>query len=270
VSAVGDRQRSASVLSSLVNSTLAVSRLRVPVSVCAARGRDELPFRTLHAGCGSPLQSKRWCPVHDAEVGADEFVRGVEVAPGAFVEIEPDELEGALPTSQLIELDRFVAWPADPLLVDKVFYLAPAAELPARRAYALLLSAFEATGVAGIARIVLFGREQRVAVHVADRVLCLATLFAGSDVRSAEPIRRALRGVAIEAPEAGLACELLERLTAPRLNLRRFAPRDRKRLVRLVEEKLAAGAVVEAPSGRTTTMDLATALEESLKARNGH
>src|SRR5215831_16418747 len=63
-----------------------------PATASSARQSD-VSFRLLHRTCLTPIQQKRWCPVHDVEVGPDEHVRGWEAAKGKFVPIEDAELE---------------------------------------------------------------------------------------------------------------------------------------------------------------------------------
>ena len=68
-------------------------------------------FKLLHRECLTPIQQKRWCPVHDVEVGPDEIVRGWEVAKGQFVPIEDAELEAIeqRDTSRAIEIRQLRA-----------------------------------------------------------------------------------------------------------------------------------------------------------------
>src|SRR5262249_29974089 len=83
--------------------------------------------RRLHAEGKTPRRNKRWCPAHDREVGADEIVKGWEVAKGQFVIVEEADLEAIAlaDTSRAIELTRFVPLDAvDPVFFDRTYYLA--------------------------------------------------------------------------------------------------------------------------------------------------
>ena len=101
-----------------------------PATTPAARQSD-VQFRMLHRECLTPIRQKRWCPVHDVEVGPDEIVRGWEVAKGEFVPVEDAELEAieSHETSRAIEITRFVpAADVDPIYFDRTYYLVPAGD----------------------------------------------------------------------------------------------------------------------------------------------
>ena len=77
-----------------------------------ARSSD-VSFRTLHRECGTPIKQKRWCPLHEREIGADEIVKGWEVAKGQFVIVEDADLE-ALETADETRI-RLVVLPEQTL-----------------------------------------------------------------------------------------------------------------------------------------------------------
>jgi hypothetical protein len=43
-----------------------------PATKPAARASD-VSFRMLHRECGTPIKQKRWCPVHERDLGPDEI-----------------------------------------------------------------------------------------------------------------------------------------------------------------------------------------------------
>src|SRR5204862_5941004 len=79
------------------NGSISFGLVNIPVGLAPATAssarQSDVSFRLLHRACLTPIQQKRWCPVHDVEVGPDELVRGWEVAKGQFVPIEDTELE---------------------------------------------------------------------------------------------------------------------------------------------------------------------------------
>src|SRR6266511_4173371 len=83
-------------------------------------------FRTLHRECGTPIKQKRYCPVHERDVEADELVKGWEFAKGQFVLVEESDLEAvALQRSQSVDIVRFVPVDqVDPIYFDRAYYLA--------------------------------------------------------------------------------------------------------------------------------------------------
>src|SRR4029453_810728 len=95
------------------NGSISFGLVNIPVGLAlatkpAARQSD-VSFRTLHRECGTPIKQKRWCPVHEREVEAEELVKGWEFAKGQFVMMEGSDLESVeLKRSRSIELLRFV------------------------------------------------------------------------------------------------------------------------------------------------------------------
>jgi DNA end-binding protein Ku len=67
--------------------------IAIPVRLVTAQERRPVGFRTLSRRTGAPIRHRRWDPVLDEEVRAEDVLRGVEVEPGRFATFEPEELE---------------------------------------------------------------------------------------------------------------------------------------------------------------------------------
>jgi DNA end-binding protein Ku len=194
------------------NGSLSFGLVNIPVGLApatkpAARQSD-VSFRQLHRECGTPIKQKRWCPVHEVEVGADELVRGWEVSKGQFVIVEDADLEAIeqRDTSRAIEISRFVPLAeVDPLFFDRTYFLAPSSAEAQRRPYVLLLNAMKETGMAAIGRMVIRGNENFVLIRPKDEALVLETLFLAEDVRSQAEIDEAVEAVDVQEPELELA-----------------------------------------------------------------
>ncbi len=187
-----------------------------PATTPAARQSD-VQFRMLHRECLTPIRQKRWCPVHDVEVGPDEIVRGWEVTKGQFVPVEDDELEALelRDTSRAIEITRFVAASeVDPIYFDRTYYLVPAGTEAQRRPYALLLAAMEDEDVVGIGSFVLAGKEKLCLIRPKGSALALETLYVAEDVKSQAEIDEAVAATPVKEEELGLAQQLIAGLRA--------------------------------------------------------
>src|SRR5213083_1140591 len=144
------------------NGSISFGLVSIPIGLAVATQRSDVAFRTLHRECGTPIKQKRWCPVHDREVSADEIVKGWEVSKGQFVIVEDADLEAIAEhdTSRAIAISRFVPLDdVDPLFFDRTYYLAPSSAEAQRRPYVLLLRAMNETGMAAIGRMVIRGNE---------------------------------------------------------------------------------------------------------------
>jgi DNA end-binding protein Ku len=203
------------------NGSLSFGLVNIPVGLALATApkarSSDVSFRTLHAECKTPIRQKRWCPVHEREVGPDEIVKGWEVAKGEFVVIEDADLEAIQQAddSRAIEITAFVPLDqVDPVFFDRTYYLAPASAPAARRPYVLLLEAMKETKTAAVGRFVLRGSETFGLIRARGDALALETLFLVEDVRSQVEIEEAVAETAVKDAELELARQVIDTLAA--------------------------------------------------------
>jgi DNA end-binding protein Ku len=248
------------------NGSLSFGLVAIPVGLAVAQQRNDVSFRTLHRECGTPIKQKRWCPVHEREVEAEELVKGWEFAKGQFVMIEESDLESVeLKRSRSIELLRFVPLAeVDPLYFDRAYYLAPASDPVGRRPYALLLQALQETEMAAVGRFVLWGKENLCLVRALDGALALETLYYAEDIRSKQEITEAVEETDVSEGELTMARQLVESLAGS------FDPEDyrnsyRDELRTMLEAKLAGHEIVmPEPTPEAPVIDLMEALRQSV------
>src|SRR5215213_4229537 len=161
------------------NGSINFGLVNIPIGLSVAQQRKDVAFRTLHRECGTPIKQKRFCPKHERDVEADELVKGWEFTKGQYVMVEDDDLESvAVQRSQSIDIVRFVpVSEVDPIYFDRTYYLAPASTVPQRRPYVLLLRAMSQTGLGGIGKFVLWGKENLCLVRPLGDSLALETLY---------------------------------------------------------------------------------------------
>src|SRR5919199_6197121 len=196
------------------NGSISFGLVNIPIGLALATQRQDVAFRTLHRECATPIKQKRWCPLHERDVEADEIVKGWEVVKGQFVFVEEADLESvALQRSQSIEIVRFVKLAdVDPVFFDRTYYLAPASAPAARRPYVLLLRALQETGMAAIGKFVLWGKENLSLIRPHGDSLALETLFFGEDVRSRAEIEESVAETDVQSAELELAKQVISSL----------------------------------------------------------
>jgi DNA end-binding protein Ku len=241
-----------------------------PATASAARQSD-VQFRMLHRECLTPIKQKRWCPVHDRELGPDEIVRGWEVAKGQFVPVEDEELEALEQrnTSKAIEITRFVkADDVDPIYFDRTYFLVPAGTEAQRRPYALLLQAMREQGVVGIGSFVLAGKEKLALLRPKGDALALETLYIAEDVKSQDEIDEAIAATPVKKEELKLAEQLISGLLGPFEPEKELTSHYRASLRELLEAKLEGREIIEPAPAATETpvIDLMEALKKSVAA----
>jgi DNA end-binding protein Ku len=248
------------------NGSISFGLVNIPVGLALATQRQDVSFRTLHRECGTPIKQKRWCPVHERDVEADELVKGWEFAKGQYVFVEESDLEAvALRRSQSVEILRFVRLEdVDPVYFDRTYYLAPAEAEAQRRPYVLLLRAMEESGMAAVGKFVLWGKENLCLIRARDRALHLETLFFADDVRSKAEIEEAVVETDVRDPELQLAEQVIASLAGD-WTPEDFANEYRRELGQMLEAKLAGQEIVAPePVAETPVIDLMEALRQSV------
>jgi DNA end-binding protein Ku len=253
------------------NGSISFGLVNIPIGLALATQRDDVSFRTLHRECGTPIKQKRWCPFHEREVEADELVKGWEVAKGEFVFVEESDLESvALQRSQSIQILRFVKLAdVDPVYFDRTYYLAPAAAEAQRRPYVLLLRAMQQSGMAGVGKFVLWGKENLCLIRPQGETLALETLFFADDVRSKKEIEEVVEATEVKKAELALAGQVIDSLVGE-WDAADFENEYRRDLKAMLEAKLAGQEIKRPePAPETPVVDLMEALRRSVEDVQG-
>jgi len=253
------------------NGSISFGLVNIPIGLALATQRSDVAFRTLHRECGTPIKQKRWCPLHEREVEADELVKGWEVAKGEFVIVEEADLESvALQRSQAIDILRFVKLAdVDPVFFDRTYYLAPAASEAQRRPYVLLLRAMQESGMAAVGKFVLWGKENLCLIRPQGDTLAMETLFFADDVRSKSEIEEAVEATEVKKAELALAGQVIESLVGE-WNAADFENEYRRDLKAMLEAKLAGQEITRPePAPETPVVDLMEALRRSVEDVQG-
>ncbi len=248
------------------NGSISFGLVNIPIGLAVATQRTDVSFRTLHRECKTPIKQKRYCPVHERDVGPDEVVKGWEFVKGEYVIVEEDDLEAvALQRSNSIEILRFVQLEeVDPVFFDRTYYLAPADAEAQRRPYVLLLRAMEDTGMAAIGKFVLWGKENLCLIRPQGNSLALETLFFAEDVRAKRDIEDAVAESDVKDAELDLARQVIESISGE-FEPEEFRNEYRDELRQMLEAKLAGQEIAKPePAPETPVIDLMEALKASV------
>ena len=256
--------------------SISFGMVSIPIRLMPAVKRKGISFNQLDDQTMSRI---RYCKVSEAtgeEVPTEHIVKGFDMGAENYVLITDDDLAPLAPAkSKEIGLETFV--PSDdvnPLMFDASYLVVPD-KTP--KPYALLATAMAGTGRVGIGRFVMRQKEYLAAIRSDGTYLTLSTLVFPDelvDVSTVEGLD-VLDDVDISDKELLMAKSLVEALSED------FQPdnyRDEYRLAveAIIEQKAAGKTPVfeEAPAARATVIDLAAALEASLRdakeARSNH
>jgi len=256
------------------NGSISFGLVNIPIGLApatkpAARQSD-VSFRLLHRECKTPIKQKRWCPVHDREVGPDEIVKGWEISKGEFVIVEEADLEALErdSTSRAIDITGFVPEDSvDPIYFDRTYFLVPAAAVAARRPYILLQHAMQETGMAALGRFVLAGKEKLCLIRAQGEALALETMYLAEDVYSRAEIDEAVAEAEVKDAEVELARQIIDSLVTEFRPAEQLTSEYREDLRELLEAKLKGQEVVrpEPVEEEPVAVDLMEALRRSVE-----
>jgi len=240
----------------------------IPVKLYLATETSGISFNMLHASCGSRIQMKIYCPVHDAVVPRSETVRGYEWSKGRYVVISDEDLAAVpLKTVRSIEIATFVDAEADrhgARFVKQAYYLEP--DAIGRKAFHLLREVLAESGKTAICKLVLKDREQLAAINPYSNALLLTTLHWPDEVRAVEELATDPGDLEIKPAERKIAEQLIASMTSE-FSEDEFHDDYRQALMGLIEAKVA-GEEPEATTAPEPTKiaDLMAALEASVAA----
>ena len=234
----------------------------------SATSSHSLSFNQLHSVCNSRINYTKTCPIH-GPVPAEEIVKGYAYEKDRYVIMEDEDFDKVrLESTKAVNIVRFVdAATIDPIYYDGGYYLEPDGKI-AREAYATLCQAME--GKVAIAKVVLRGKEDLVAVRPAGKVLVMCTLHYADEVKSPAELDELKTNVDVEADAVKLARQLVDGLHGefqPEL----YKDEYRDELLKIIEGKVEGREVVVAEEEvePAKVVNLMDALKKSLAAGTG-
>ncbi|MFN0059645.1 MAG: Ku protein [Planctomycetota bacterium] len=253
---------------------LRLSLVSVPVKAYTANASSasEIHLNQLHAECNSRIQYLKSCPLH-GPVKSDAIVSGYEYSSGQYVVIDPDEVAKLRKTSdKTIDLDGFI--PADSIdpiyYTGKTYYLLPDGPV-GQKAYALVLHALREDKLHGIARAVLSGREQVVAVKPAGEIIAMCVLSYANTVKKPEEFEEELEAASFNDEELALTRTLIKASLLKKFQLDKYHDGYTEKLNELIQAKVDGQEIVASPDPEEPkVINLMEALKASVEnARRG-
>jgi len=247
--------------------TISFGLVSIPVKLFAAtQSSAGVSFNLLHAKDGSRLKQQYVCAQEGVKVERDEMVKGYEFEKDRYVTFTAEELKALEETaSQAIEIAEFVpAAKVDPIYFDKAYYLGP--DRGGDKAYRLLAEALSRSGRAALARYAARGKQYLVLIRPLEGRLVMQQLLYADEVRSLGEIP--VGEADLKEPEVQLALQLVEQTAREEFHPEAYEDSVRKRILEVVERKIAGQEVALAPSAepRAQVIDLMEALKASLAA----
>lgn len=235
--------------------------------------RERVRFHTLNRRTGHRAESRYVDAVTGAVVESKDEVKGYPRGDDDYVMLEDKELDAvALASTRTIDVDMFVAQDSIPWIwYDVPHFLMPDDEV-GEEAFAVIRDAMRASGMAGIARLVLYRRERAVMLEPRDKGMILWTLRYGDEVRDEKEYFKGLGHEPVDKELLGRVGKLI----ADRKG--EWSPKmmddpvedELRRLIRKKSRKPAGKAKKTAPAGDArgdNVIDLMAALKKSLNPK---
>jgi DNA end-binding protein Ku len=149
---------------------------------------------------------------------------------------------------------------------DATYWVAPADNKGASKAYALLRDAMDKSGKAAVGRFVLRTKEHLVLLRAVDSSIVAHSLLFPDELVAAKEIDGLPVRVKPDAKELRMAQQLVGSLTEP-WNPSQFKDTYREKLLDVIKRKEKGEEIVLEPAAKQAdVLDLMAALEASVKA----
>jgi len=254
----------------IASATVSFGLVTIPVRLYPATSPKGLSFHLLHAKDKARVRQQYVCSKCGEMVSRGDLVKGYEYAKGRYVAFTDRELAALeSQTDHTIEIEEFVSLAAvDPVYFAKCYLLG--ADKGGAKAYRLLCEAMARTGQAALGRFFTRGRQEFALLRQAGGALLLHALYYADEVADFRAVETGA-DVRLKPAEIDLATQLVGQLSAAEFHPERYEDEHRKRLLQLVEEKVAGHEVTVAPAAapKAQIIDLMDALKASLAARAG-
>ncbi len=231
------------------------------------RFTSTLSIAAIRPACGTSQLTKT-----GEEVPWDKIVKGYEYDGGNYVLMSEEELENASPElTKTIEIEQFVdLTEIDIRYFDRPYLLVPGNK--AEKGYVLLREAIVESGQAGIAKVVIRGRQYLSAIIAQGNALVLELLRFHQELIGLDELELPsadLREYRISKKEIILASKLVSGMTA-KWHPEKFHDEYREALMKLVERKIKSGKtevieeVEEGEAPRRQTINFMDVLKRSV------
>jgi DNA end-binding protein Ku len=162
--------------------------VNVPVRIYSAIHEHTLRFNLVHEKDDGPIGYQKVCKLEDKPVSNEEIVKVFEVEKGEFVRVTDEDFEAVQVEGQrTIDLEDFVPYEEiDPTFFAHTYLVGP--QEGAERPYALLVRAMEESGLAGIGKFVMRGRQYLGCLRIRNGALTLEQMYFADEVDPPETI----------------------------------------------------------------------------------
>jgi DNA end-binding protein Ku len=245
---------------------LKLSLVACPVKLFAATAASagKISFNFLHKDTLNRVQQR----YHDPELGEidrADLVKGYQFEKDKYVVVTPEELDAVeIESSKTIDIEGFVeASDIDPIYLDTPYYMVPDGPI-AEETYAVILESMKRSKLVALARIVMSGRERRVAIHPLDGGFKVTILKTAKEVKLPSTVFEKLHGK-VTNDMLNMANQIISKKKT-KFDPEEFEDRYETALMALVQSKIKGGKpVISKAPERGNVINLMDALRQSIE-----
>ena len=196
----------------------------------------------------------------------DDIVKGYEFGKDQYVIFDAEDFDKVrLESTKSISIVQFVRdGDIDPLYYHGSHYLVPDGPV-AIESYATIRRVMEEKRRVALAKVVLSGKEQVMAIRPKDDGFVVSGLYYGDEVRSMSALGELQNQPDVNPQEAELAGQLIDSITKP-FHPETFEDEYRKQVLDIITAKAEGKEIVEPPQVETgKVINLMDALKNSLE-----
>jgi DNA end-binding protein Ku len=244
--------------------------VNIPVGLYpATKYKPRLDLHLLRDSDLSPIHYKKVAEADGKEVPKEHVVKGYEYEKDRYVVLNDEDFQRVeIKSNQTVDIREFVKLvDIDPRFFDEPYFLSP--ERRGEKAYELLRTTLQKTGLAGIAKVVIRPpREHLAVVKPLDGVLMLETMHFADELLDSEQLQAPKASVGQK--ELQMAETLVKAMTSG-WEPAKYHDEYRESLLKIIEQKVKTGAKKLPPAkgprqpAQGKIVDLAELLKQSLQ-----
>jgi DNA end-binding protein Ku len=247
--------------------SISFGMVAIPIRLVPAVRKKSISFNQLDDRNMARIRYRKVNEETEEEVPSEHIVKGYDLGGSNYVLLTDDDLAPLSPKkSKEIDLETFVpVADVDPMMFDSSYLILPDKNA---KPYALLAEAMADSGRVGIGRFVMRQKEYLAAIRSDGSRLTLSTLVFPDELVAPDSLEEfeQLEGIEVSDKELKMAKGLVDALSDD-FDPAQYTDEYRAAVEKIIEDKAAGRELVfeEAPAPKGTVIDLAAALEASLK-----
>lgn len=226
---------------------------------------EKVSFHVLNRATGNRVRRIYLDAETEEPLKEEDEVKGYETGKDKYLLVEEDEIDAIqIESTHTMTLDSFVKRDdVDQVYRDTPYYLTPADKV-SEEAFAAIRNALEESGMAGLARLVLYRRERPVLIEPFGKGMLVTTLRYEKTVREADEVID--KGAKADADMVAAVGRIIASKTA-KFDPAKFEDPYEQALQKLIKTKKSRkkAPVVKAKPPASNVINLFDALKKSLK-----